>query len=139
MVGRLMMHTVLYDDLGKLVLRITVGGLMIFHGVAKLGDGGALDWIGRQLGDAGLPAIMAYGVYVGEIAAPLMVLAGVYCRIGAGLIVVTMLFAVGLAHAGELISLNQQGGYALELQAFYTLTAVALIFFGSGRFAVKPD
>ena len=133
------MHPVFYDDLGKLLLRVTVGGLMLFHGVAKLGDGGALDWIGRQLTDVGLPAVLAYGVYVGEIAAPLMVLAGVYCRVGAAIMVVTMFFAVGLAHIGELLALNQQGGYALELQAFYTLTAAALILFGSGRFAVKPD
>lgn len=133
------MHSVLYDDLGKLVLRVTLGGLMLFHGVAKLGDGGALDWIGRQLSDAGLPAVVSYGVFIGEIAAPLMVLAGVYCRVGAGLIVVTMFFALGLAHVPEFFALNQQGGYALELQVFFTLTAAALILFGSGRFAIKPD
>ena len=41
----------LYDDLGRLTLRLTVGSLMLFHGVAKLGDGGALEWIGKRLGD----------------------------------------------------------------------------------------
>jgi putative oxidoreductase len=133
------MHSVLYEDLGKLVLRVTLGVLMLFHGVAKLGDGGALDWIGRQLADSGLPAVLSYGVFIGEIAAPLMVLAGVYCRIGAGLIVVSMFFALGLAHVPELFALNQQGGYALELQASFTLTAAAVMLLGSGRFAVKPD
>lgn len=133
------MHSALYDDLGKLVLRITAGGLMLFHGIAKLGDGGSLQWIGRQLSDAGLPSFLAYGVYIGEIAAPLMVIAGVYCRVGAGLMVVTMFFAVGLAHVAELFTLGQQGGYGLELQAFFVFTAAALILFGSGRFAVKPD
>lgn len=116
-----------------------MGGLLLFHGFAKLGNSGALDWIGRQLADAGLPSVVAYGVFIGEIAAPLMVLAGVYCRVGGALIVVNLCFAVGLAHVPEIFALSQQGGYALELQAFYALGGVALALLGSGRFAVKPD
>ncbi|CAA6813055.1 MAG: Unknown protein, partial [uncultured Sulfurovum sp.] len=27
------------DDLGKLILRLMIGGLMLFHGVAKLQNG----------------------------------------------------------------------------------------------------
>ncbi len=127
------------EDVGKLILRVMLGGLTVFHGVAKLGDGSALNWIGRQLSDLGLPSVLAYGVYVGEIVAPLMVLAGVYCRIGAGLMVVNMLFAVGLVHTAELLTLNEHGGYALELQAFYTFAALAVMLMGSGRFAVRPD
>ena len=133
------MNSAIYDDLGKLILRLMLGGLMLFHGFAKLGDGGSLSWIGGQLDDIGLPAFIAYGVYVGEIAAPLMIIAGVYCRIGAAIIIVNMLFAVGLAHTAELFRLNEQGGYALELHAFYTFTAVAIGLLGSGRFAAKPD
>lgn len=134
-----MFNSQLNDDVGKLILRLTVGVLMVFHGVAKLGDGGALNWIGRQLSELGLPSFLSYGVYVGEIVAPLMVIAGVYCRIGAGLMVVNMLFAVGLVHMAELFTLNEHGGYALELHAFYVLGSVALVLMGSGRFAVRPD
>jgi len=133
------LNTQMGEDIGKLILRLTVGGLMIFHGVSKLGDGGALNWIGRQLSENGLPSVVAYGVYVGEIVAPLMVVAGVYCRIGAGVMAANMLFAVGLVHTAELVTLNEQGGYALELQAFYAFASVALLFMGSGRFAVRPD
>lgn len=133
------MNSALYEDVSKLILRLTLGVLMIFHGVAKLGNGGALDWIGRQLSDLGLPSIIAYGVYVGEIVAPLMVIAGVYCRIGAGLMVVNMIFAVGLVHTAELLTLNEHGGYSLELHAFYFFVAIAIAFMGSGRFAVRPD
>ena len=134
-----MLNTALYDDAGKLVLRLTLGGLMLFHGVAKLGDGGSLNWIAGQLSDLGLPGFVAYGVYIGEIVAPLMIIAGVYCRIGAAILVVNMLFAVGLVHVAELFTRNEHGGYALELHAFYTFTAVAIALTGSGRFAVKPD
>ena len=129
----------LYDDVGKLILRLTVGGLMLFHGIAKLGDGGSLGWIGGQLSGLGLPSFLAYGVYVGEVVAPLMVMVGFYCRIGAGLMAVNMLFAVGLAHTAEIFLLNDRGGYALELQAFYFFTAAAVAFTGSGNLAVQPD
>jgi putative oxidoreductase len=134
-----MLNTPLYDDAGKLVLRLMLGGLMLFHGVAKLGDGGSLNWIAGQLSDLGLPGFIAYGVYIGEIVAPLMIIAGLYCRIGAAILIVNMLFAVGLVHVAELFMRNEHGGYALELHAFYTFTAVAIALTGSGRFAVKPD
>jgi putative oxidoreductase len=134
-----MLHSALYDDAGKLVLRLTLGVLMLFHGIAKLGNGGSLNWIAGQLSDVGLPGFIAYGVYVGEIVAPLMIIAGVYCRIGAAIIILNMLFAIGLAHVAELFMRNEHGGYALELHAFFTFTALALALTGSGRFAVKPD
>jgi putative oxidoreductase len=134
-----MRGSAVHDDIGKLILRVTVGGLVLFHGFAKLGNSGALDWIGRQLADAGLPSVIAYGVFIGEIVGPLMVMAGVYCRVGAVLIIVDMGFALGLAHLAEILTLNEQGGYALELQVLFAFGAAALAFFGSGRYAVKPD
>lgn len=133
------MHSGLYDDLGKLLLRLTLGGLLLFHGFDKLGDGGSLRWIGKQLADVGLPSFLAYGVYVGEIVAPLMILAGVYARIGGLLLGANMFFAIGLVHVAELFLRNETGGYALELQALFLFTAATVALLGSGRFAVRPD
>ena len=126
------------DAAGKLVLRLTVGILMLFHGVAKIG-GGSLDFISAQLAGAGLPGFIAYGVFVGEIIAPLMLILGVYTRIGGLLAVINMLFAIGLAHTGDLFALTDHGGYRLELQAFYLFGSLAVLLLGSGRFAVRPD
>ena len=127
------------DAWGKLVVRLTIGALMMFHGIAKILHPGSLEFIGNSLAGAGLPAFIAYGVYVGEIIAPLMVLAGFYARIGGLLIVVNMIFAVMLAHTGDFFSLTQHGGWAIELQAFYLLGGLAVVLLGSGKFAVKPD
>lgn len=128
-----------YDNVGRLVLRLNVGGLALLHGVAKLGNGDTLHWIGKQLHGLGLPELLAYGVYVGEIVAPLMIIAGVYCRIGGLLLAVNMLFAVCLAHSGNLFDLNKTGGWELELQGFYLFGAAVVALLGSGRFAIKPD
>ncbi|MFV1973826.1 MAG: DoxX family protein [Thiohalobacterales bacterium] len=127
------------DAAGKLVIRLTVGVLMLFHGVGKLLDPGKLDFIGSKLAGAGLPEIIAWGAYVGEIIAPVMIIIGVLTRLGAGLIVINMLFAVGLVHMGDIFALTDFGGWRLELQGFYLFGALAIMLLGSGRYAVKPD
>jgi hypothetical protein len=61
--------------------------------------------------------LFAYGVYAGEVVAPLFVIAGFYSRIDAALIGINMLFAIGLVHGAEFFIRNETGGWALELQA----------------------
>ena len=126
-------------DTGKLFVRLSVGGLMLFHGVAKIMHPGSLDFIGGMLAGYGLPAMLAYAVYIGEVLAPLMVIAGYQARLGGLIMVVNMLFALVLAHTGDFFSLSEHGGWMVELQMFYLLSALAVVFLGSGRHAIKPD
>lgn len=134
-----MFNSFQFEAMGKLVLRLTVAILMLFHGVAKILHPASLEFIGNSLSNIGLPAALAYGVYVGEIIAPLMVLSGFRCRIGALIIVVNMIFAIVLVHSGDLFSLTKHGGWTLELQGFYLFGALAIALLGSGRYAIKPD
>ena len=127
------------DDAGKLVLRLTLGILILLHGIAKLMDPGGLAGISGMLAAKGLPAFIAYGVYVGEVGAPAMIIAGVFTRIGGLLVVANMIFAIWLVHAAQIFTLSKQGGWALELQGFYLFCGLAVYFLGSGKFAVKPD
>jgi putative oxidoreductase len=123
------------DDTGKLLLRIALGVLILLHGISKLRNG--IGWLDGALANAGLPVFLKYGVYVGEILAPLALIAGWYSRIGAWLIAVNMLFALGLVHGAELVLLNEQGGLKLELQYLFFVTAIALALIGPGRYAVN--
>ena len=84
----------------------------------------------------GLPSALAYGVYLGEIVGPILLIVGIWTRLGALLIVVNMVVAVLMAHSGDLLQLGEQGGYALELQAMFLFTAVALALTGAGRFSI---
>ena len=86
-----------------------------------------------------LPALLAYAVYIGEVLAPLMVIVGYQARVGGLLIVTNMVFAIVLRHSGDFFSLTEHGGWAVELQMFYLLSAAAVIFLGSGRLAFKQD
>jgi putative oxidoreductase len=127
------------DAAGKLLLRLTVGGLMLFHGISKLFNAGTVGFVGSKLADAGLPEALAYAVYIGEVVAPLMIIVGLLTRAGAALIVINMLFAILLVHTGDLFALTDHGGWRLELQGFYLLCSLAIVFLGSGRYAWKPD
>jgi putative oxidoreductase len=127
------------DDIGRLVLRLTLGVLTLFHGVSKILHPSALDFIGGKLADLGLPQFVAYLVYVGEVVAPLMIIAGLYSRIGGLLVIINMLFALVLVHSTQLLTLAKTGGWALELQGFYLFSGLAVLLLGSGKIAVKPD
>ncbi|MDX1803346.1 MAG: DoxX family protein [Alcanivorax sp.] len=122
-------------DLGKLILRLSLGLMLLLHGLHKLFYG--VGWIGALLAQHKLPGFIAYGVFIGELIAPVMILLGYHTRVGAALVVGNMLVALVLVHMGQLFSLNQHGGWSLELQGFYLFTAVALFFLGAGKYAVK--
>lgn len=127
------------DALGKLVLRMTLGIFMLFHGVAKIVNPGSLEFITGQLAVLSLPSFMTYGVFLGEIVAPLLIILGIFARFGGLLVAGNMLFAFVLVHSDEFLTLDETGGWALELQGFFLLCGLAIFLMGSGRFSIRPD
>lgn len=127
------------DGIGKLILRLTVGTLILLHGVFKILNPGSLAFISKQLAAVNLPTVLAYGVYVGEVIAPLMIILGVFSRLGGLLVFGNMIFALVLVHRGQFFSLTDNGGWALELQGFYLFSGLAILFLGSGKMAIRPD
>lgn len=124
-------------DTGKLVLRATLAILILFHGVSKLINGA--DFITGLVEQAGLPAVLGNLVYVGEVVAPLMVLLGLWARVGGLIIAINMVVAILLVHTGELLHTNQTGGWALELQGMFLATALAVFLLGAGRFSIQGN
>jgi putative oxidoreductase len=121
-------------DAALLIVRLVLGILVLFHGVSKLPPPPA--FIIGALAKMDLPSFLAYGVYIGEIVGPILIIVGVWTRLGALAIVINMIVALVLVHTGDLFSLNKQGGYALELQAMYLFSALALALTGAGRYSV---
>lgn len=123
-------------DTGILLIRIAVGFLLPFHGLNKVFNG--IDWMGGLLSRLGLPSFIGYGVYIGEIFAPLLVLFGFRTRIAALIVCFNMFMAVLLAHRHELFTIKEAGGaWSIELDALFFLGALALFLTGGGRFAVS--
>lgn len=123
------------SDLAKLILRVTLAVLILLHGVAKL-KGGVSGIVG-MVEAQGLPGFLGYGVIVGEVIAPLMLLIGFYARIGAVLVALNMLVAIWLVHMGQLGQLNEQGGWALELQGMFLASAIAIALLGPGGYSAN--
>lgn len=109
---------------GLVLLRTYLSLAMLFHGYAKVVTG--IDQAIWLVTGTGLPAFFAYGVYVGEVLAPALLLVGAYVRWSALVIAFNIVVAVGLEHHGQFTSLTKNGGWALELQGFYFVVAIAV-------------
>ena len=122
------------EDLGKLVLRIALGVILLFHGVFKLRHGVA--WIEQPLAAVGLPGFLAYGTYVAEVLAPILLLLGYKARLAALAIVFDMLMAMVLVLRPALFTIKERGGggWSVELEALILLSALAVFLLGSGRY-----
>lgn len=122
-----------WADAARLLLRVALGALILMHGIGKLNGG-----IGFVLGAVtklGLPSALGYLVYVGEVLAPVLLIVGILTRPAALIVAVNMVVAVMLVHMGQLGSLTPSGGWAIELQALYLVTAVVVAMLGAGRFS----
>jgi uncharacterized membrane protein YphA (DoxX/SURF4 family) len=75
------------EDIGKLLLRLTLGGLILLHGLGKIAGG--VSGISGMLTGIGLPAGLAHGVYLG----------------------------LGLVHTKDLFVLTKTGGWGIERYA----------------------
>ena len=125
-------------DLGLVLLRLSVGGLMLFHGVHKLLGG--VGMIGDMLAQIGLPSFIAYGALFAEVVASLMIVVGVWTRAAAAVMVGNMIVAILMAHLGHIFSLDPMtGGWAIELPMLYLLGAAALCFTGGGKYAITRN
>jgi putative oxidoreductase len=123
------------NDIGLLLLREALGGILLFHGISKLSTG--VEWVKGPLGQLGLPGVLAYGLYVAEIIAPILIILGFLTRPAALVIAFDMLMAVFLVQRQQIFTIKPMGGgWAIELEALIFLVAVALFFTGAGKYRV---
>jgi len=122
-----------HEDAGKLLLRLAVGGLMLFHGIHKLIDG--VDGIAGMLTAQGLPGVIAYGVLVGEVAAPCLIILGIATRPAALVLAFTMVVAWLMVGTGKTWLLDKTGAWAIENLMYFFIGALAVACLGAGRYA----
>ena len=123
------------NDLGLLVLRLSMGGFMLFHGIHKAMAG--IDFLSGMLASMGIPSFLSYGVLLGELVAPIMIIIGLWTRAASFVLAVNMIVAILTAHLGVLFSVDSTtGGSLVELPMLYLLGATALCFTGAGKYAI---
>jgi putative oxidoreductase len=121
-----------HPDTGLLLLRAGLGVIVLFHGIFKVNHG--VDWMRGPLGAHGLPFFLAYGTYVAEVAAPVLLLLGVATRISALVIALDMVGAVALVASGRALTASPTtGAWGIEVEAAIFFMALVIVLAGPGR------
>ncbi len=122
------------NDLGLLIMRVSVGFLMLLHGIGKLKG---IGFVEDMFTVKGLPGFLANGIYITEIVMPILMIIGYRTRLASIVFATGVLVAIFLVHASDILKLNQYGGWEIELLGLFLFGAVALIFTGAGKYAVS--
>ena len=123
------------DDLGKLLLRIGIGVVLLFHGVFKIMHG--VGWLKGLLEAHGWPGFLIYGPYLAEVVAPALIIIGIRTRLGALVVVFNMIAAFVLVLGGQVFIVKEGGGgWAIELEVLLLLCSLTLFFIGGGRYGI---
>jgi putative oxidoreductase len=122
-------------DIGLLLLRLTIGVLMLLHGLHKMIYGN--QGVENILAGVGLPIFFSFGVFLGEVLGPILIILGYKTRIGAAVIAIDMFIAAVLVHVTQIRAINESGGWMLELNGLYFFGALSILLLGSGKMAIS--
>ena len=122
------------SDIGKLLLRLSTGGFILFHGIHEVIHGIAP--IQSMLKASGLPEFMAYGVFIGELIAPVFIILGLYARAASLVLAFNMFIAMFIAY-GFSFSLGKYGGLAMESPLLFFIMSILIALLGSGKYGVN--
>jgi putative oxidoreductase len=124
-------------DLAKLVLRVTVAVLILLHTWAVInGELAIRDTLMRW----GMPVSLAWAAVIFEGLAPVIVILGVYARIGAWMMTFWMVMAFALAHVdtGHIFQLAENGvGWRVEGPFFFLACSLCVALLGAGRYGLN--
>src|SRR4051794_31008282 len=124
----------LKNEIGALILRVTLGALFLIHGIAKFQGG--IDNIVGWFESFGLPGFMAYGVALVEIIGGIALIIGLATRFISALFALLMIGAtLKVKLSVGLLGNGQMAGYELDL-AFLAI-AVYLVINGSKFLSVS--
>lgn len=122
-------------ETGLLLHRTSIGILILFHGIANLTSN--YSFIKSLLTSMGISEFIAYSVFIGEIIAPILIIIGWRARLASLVLAFNMLTAILMAHSADIFTLNQFGGWGIELQGLYLLGAIVIFLLGAGKYAVS--
>ena len=107
-------------------LSFGLGALLLFHGIDKVMNG--TEFIEKMLVGLKVPysEYVQYGVYIGEIVAPVLLIFGQYIRVAGAIVAFDMLVAIFLVHQNTLFTLGEHGAWSIELPMLYLVAGVTL-------------
>jgi putative oxidoreductase len=125
------------DDLAKLITRLTVAVLILLHTWAVVhGEQAIRDYLSMW----GLPIQLAWSAVIFEGIAPIMVILGVYARIGGWMMTFWMVMAFLMAHItnGHIFQMGPLGvGWRVETPFFFLALSFVVALQGAGRYGLN--
>lgn len=125
------------DDIGKLIVRVSVACFVLVYGVSKITNPAQIDYIADLFTSLHLPGFLAYLVYLGEVIAPLAMIIGWRTKIAAFILSGTMVVVIMMGHYKEIFPLADFSWYSIELQMTFLMGALAAMFLGAGKYALS--
>ncbi len=86
-----------------------------------------------------MPGFIAYGVLIGEVVAPILIVLGLFTRPAALVLAFTMVIARLMVGTGKTFALDSVGAWAIESLVYFFIGALAVAILGAGRYAVGKD
>ena len=121
---------------GIALLRVSLGILFLAHVALKIFVFGIPGFVGF-MGSIGLPAWLAYGIIVLELAGGIALVLGIYAPWVALPLAAEMLGTIVKVHgANGWMFTNKGGGW--EYPAFWAISLIALSLLGDGALALGP-
>lgn len=129
-------------DLGLLILRVALGGIMGAHGLQKifgLFDGPGIDGFSQALGGFGFSSqttLLAWITGLSEIGGGVLVILGLFTPLGAAALLGVAVSAVCVKFSSGFF-MGQQSGFEYEL--LLAVAALVVLLTGSGRLALDVN
>jgi len=126
----------IYHANGAMLLRLGLGTMWIVHALLKwfvFTLPGFGDWLASQ----GIPAFMAWPVFILELTGGLMILIGFYARYASAALMPIMLVAAWTHIPNGWLHTSENGGW--EYPMFLVLASIVHILIGNGRFAFRSN
>jgi len=131
------------DSIASTILRVTLGGVMLPHGLQKtlgwFGGYGFSGTMGFFTSTLGIPSLVALLVIAAESLGAFSIIIGFATRIWSAMMVAVMLGAVCMAHLEHGFFMNwfgAQKGEGFEYHLLVIGMAITLTIAGAGRFSV---
>ena len=132
-------------DFGLLLLRVSIGGLMIFHGVPKILSGSERwEWLGSQMAIFGItfwPVFWGFMAAFSEVVGGLLLVVGFLVRPACFFLICTMIVAVchHIVEPVKGLSGIENFNYYISNPLSLAFVFLSIMFMGPGRFSVQKD
>lgn len=117
-----------FSDIGLLILRVGFSGMMLTHGIPKIGKLFETPIkFADPFGFGEIPSLVL--ALIGEFVAPILIIIGVKTKLATVPVIITMLVAAFIIHAADPLAVKEKA-------LLYLIGFLVILFAGPGKFSI---